>query len=147
MVQTAKVTKVLPDGRAEVSVRRQSACGHDCSKCGGGCSEMMVSATVAVIADNPVRALPGDSVTVESSTGRILGAAVVVYLVPFLLFFLGYFLGAGRSEGVGAASALPRAWPWRCWPTAACAEAGPSPSASPLSGRRPDVRLCQTPPG
>ena len=103
MVQTAKVTKVLPDGRAEVSVRRQSACGHDCSKCGGGCSEMMVSATVAVIADNPVRALPGDSVTVESSTGRILGAAVVVYLVPFLLFFLGYFLGAGLSEGVGAA--------------------------------------------
>ena len=103
MVQTAKVTKVLPDGRAEVSVRRQSACGHDCSKCGGGCSEMMVSATVAVIADNPVRALPGDSVTVESSTGRILGAAVVVYLVPFLLFFLGYFLGAGRSEGGAAA--------------------------------------------
>ena len=52
MVQTAKVTRLLPDGRAEVSVKRQSACGHDCSKCGGGCSELMVSSTVAVIAAN-----------------------------------------------------------------------------------------------
>ena len=65
MVQTAKVTRVLADGRAEVAVKRQSACGHDCSKCGGGCSELMVSSTVAVIAANPVRAMPGDMVLVE----------------------------------------------------------------------------------
>ena len=65
---------------------------------------MMVSSTVAVIADNPVQAMPGDSVTVESSTKSILGAAIVVYLVPFALFFLGYFLGASMiSEGMGAA--------------------------------------------
>ena len=66
MVQTAKVTRVLADGRAEVAVKRQSACGHDCSKCGGGCSELMVSSTVAVIAANPVRAMPGDMVTVQA---------------------------------------------------------------------------------
>ena len=76
MIQTAKVTKVFPDGRAEVAVKRQSACGHDCSKCGGGCSELMVSSTVAVMAANPVRAMPGDMVRVESSTGGILKAAV-----------------------------------------------------------------------
>ena len=104
MVQTAKVTRVLEDGRAEVAVKRQSACGHDCSKCGGGCSELMVSSTVAVIAANPVRAHLGDTVRVESSTGGVLGAAVVVYLVPFLLFFLGYFLtaAAGLGEGISA---------------------------------------------
>lgn len=34
-------------------------------------------------------------VTVESSTSRVLGAAVIVYLVPFLLFFAGYFLWCG----------------------------------------------------
>ena len=92
-------------GRAEVAVKRQSACGHDCSKCGGGCSELMVSSTVAVIAANPVRAMPGDMVTVESSTSRVLGAAVIVYLVPFLLFFAGYFLCAAfrLSSGVSAA--------------------------------------------
>lgn len=108
MIQTAKVTKVFPDGRAEVAVKRQSACGHDCSKCGGGCSELMVSSTVAVMAANPVRAMPGDMVRVESSTGGILKAAVVVYLVPFILFFLGYFicaalqLSGGISAAVGA---------------------------------------------
>ena len=106
MIQTATVTKILKDGRAEVAVRRQSACGHDCAQCGGGCAEMMVSPTVAVIAENPLRAMPGDSVQVESYTGSVLGAAVLVYLVPFLLFFLGYALGAGMngpSEGLGAA--------------------------------------------
>ena len=96
MVQTAKVTRVLADGRAEVAVKRQSACGHDCSKCGGGCSELMVSSTVAVIAANPVRAMPGDMVTVESSTSRVLGAAVIVYLVPFRL-------SSGVSAAVGVA--------------------------------------------
>ena len=105
MIQTAKVTKVFPNGRAEVAVRRQSACGHDCSKCGGGCSELMVSSTVAVMAANPVRAMPGDMVRVESSTGGILKAAVVVYLVPFILFFLGYFICAALqlSGGISAA--------------------------------------------
>ena len=106
MIQTAKVTRVLADGRAEVAVRRQSACGHDCPQCGGGCAELMVSPTVAVIADNPLRAMPGDSVQVESSTGGVLGAAILVYLVPFALFFLGYFLAAGPaglSDGMGAA--------------------------------------------
>ena len=101
MIQTAKVTRLLPDGRAEVSVKRQSACGHDCSKCGGGCSELMVSSTVAVAAANPVRAMPGDMVRVESDTGTVLRAAVVVYLVPFLLFFAAYFIAAALGAGGG----------------------------------------------
>ena len=109
MVQTAKVTRILPGGRAEVSVKRQSACGHDCSKCGGGCSELMVSSTVSVIAANAIGAMPGDMVTVESSTKGVLGAAVMVYVVPFLLFFVGYFAAAalglpgGGSAAVGGA--------------------------------------------
>lgn len=109
MVQTAKVTRIIDDTRAEISVKRQSACGHDCSQCAGGCSELMVSPTVAVVAENLVHAMPGDTVTVESSTKKILGAAVLVYLVPFLLFFAGYFLCAllslpgGLSALVGAA--------------------------------------------
>ena len=106
MIQTAKVTRVLENGTAEVSVKRQSACGHDCSKCGGGCSELMDSSTVSVVAANPVRAMPGDMVRVESSTGGVLKAAVVVYLVPFLLFFLGYFLCAAAQLGGGVSAAV-----------------------------------------
>lgn len=106
MVQTAKVTRLLADGRAEVAVRRQSACGHDCDKCGGGCAELTVRATVAVVAENRLRAQIGDTVTVESGTGGILGAAALVYLLPFALFFSGYFLGAGIGLGAGGGAAL-----------------------------------------
>lgn len=106
MIQTAKVTRVLDNGTAEVAVKRQSACGHDCSKCGGGCSELMVSSTVAVVAANPVLAMPGDMVRVESSTGGVLKAAVVVYLVPFILFFLGYFICAAAHLGGGVSAAV-----------------------------------------
>lgn len=90
--QKAKVTRLLEGGRAEVAVRRQSACGHDCSKCGGGCSELMVEPEVRVVAENAAGARMGDTVTVESDTANVLGAAALVYLVPFLLFFAGYFL-------------------------------------------------------
>ena len=105
MIQTAKVTRLLGNGTAEVAVKRQSACGHDCSKCGGGCSEMMVSSTVSVVAANGIGATPGDTVQVESSSGGILKAAVVVYLVPFLLFFVGYFACAGSGLGSGISAA------------------------------------------
>jgi sigma-E factor negative regulatory protein RseC len=106
MVQTAKVTRILDDGRAEVAVKRQSACAHDCSQCGGGCSEMMVSPTVAVVAENPVHAMPGDTVTLESATGRVLRVAALVYLVPFVLFFVLYLLviSLGAPEGGGIAA-------------------------------------------
>lgn len=105
MIQTAKVTRLLNDGTAEVAVKRQSACGHDCSKCGGGCSELMVSSTVSVVAANGVGAMPGDMVRVESSSGGILKAAVMVYLVPFLLFFAAYFACAGAGLGAGVSAA------------------------------------------
>lgn len=103
--QKARVTRILDEGRAEVAVKRQSACGHDCAQCGGGCSELMVASEVRVVADNAAGARPGDTVTVESSTSRVLGAAVLVYTVPFLLFFGGYFLGASLwGEGAGMAA-------------------------------------------
>ena len=106
MLQTAKVVKLREDGRAEVAVTRQSACGHDCAKCGGGCANLAVMPTVTVWAENPVRAMEGDTVTVESSSRRVLGAAVLVYLVPFLLFFLGYGVGRGMGFGEGGTVAL-----------------------------------------
>lgn len=111
--QRAKVTRLIDGSRAEVAVRRQSACGHDCSKCGGGCSELLVQPEVRVIAENMAGARLGDIVTVESSTKDVLGAAFLVYVVPFLLFFTGYFVagrfapsGEGVQIGVGSACFL-----------------------------------------
>ena len=104
--QKARVTRLLDGGRAEVAVRRQSACGHDCSQCAGGCSEMMVAGEVRVVAQNTAGARVGDTVTVESATSRVLGAAILVYAVPFLLFFAGYLAAGllGAPGGVCAAA-------------------------------------------
>ena len=43
----------------------------------------------------------GDRVEIEATTSRILGAAVLVYVVPFVLFFVGYALAAALSLGEG----------------------------------------------
>ena len=90
MEQIVRVRQTLPDGTASVVHIRESACSGDCHKC-SGCG----AAKEAVIftADNPVGARVGDLVKVESSTAPVLKAAVVLYVLPLVLFFLGYYLG------------------------------------------------------
>ena len=105
MTQTATVIELV-DGKARVQVKRISACAHNCDQCGGGCSEMMKSAPVSVLAQNPLGAKPGDKVVVASDTGSILGAAAMVYLLPIVLFFIGYFIGQGAGMIEGACIAV-----------------------------------------
>ena len=105
MTQNAVVTKLTGDGWAEIEVHRVSACGHDCSQCGGGCAGLARTGPVTVLACNPVGAQPGDRVVVESSSKSILGFAAVVYLLPLVLFFAGYFAACALGAGEGAAIA------------------------------------------
>lgn len=106
MTQIATVERLLGDGRAELMVRRQSACGHNCASCGGCGPE---SATrVTVLAENAPGAGVGDTVRVESESSRVLGMAAVLYILPLFLLFVGYFaasgllnLGEGGSLAVG----------------------------------------------
>lgn len=108
MTQNAVVTQLVGN-KARIQVNRVSACAHNCEECGGGCSEMMRSGPVTVLAKNPLGAKPGDRVVVASDTGSILGAAALVYLLPIVLFFVGYFaaqaLGAGEGLCIGAGGA------------------------------------------
>ncbi|MCD8211446.1 MAG: SoxR reducing system RseC family protein [Oscillospiraceae bacterium] len=100
MTQIATVKKLLEEKKAEITVVRQSACSHDCSTCGGcGPTE---STKVDAVADNLVGARPGDTVRVESDSGKVLGLAAVFYLIPLVLFFVGYFVAQalGLSEGL-----------------------------------------------
>ncbi|MCD8004101.1 MAG: SoxR reducing system RseC family protein [Oscillospiraceae bacterium] len=105
MTQIATVKRLLDGGRAEILVHRQSACGHSCEACGGCGPE--AQAKVAAVAENPPAAQPGDTVLVESESGRVLSLAAALYLFPVLLLFVGYFiakalgLGEGGSLGVG----------------------------------------------
>lgn len=95
MQQTATVMKLLPGNKAELRVHRQTACGHDCSKC-GGCGEL-VTKPIVVVADNSIGAKVGESVKITGSSKQVLGLAAVVYLVPFILFFALYAIAAVAS--------------------------------------------------
>ena len=103
MQQLVKVLSCNPDGTASVMLVRQSACSGDCHKC-SGCG----AAQEAIIFEalNPIGAKTGDFVTVEAETGPVLKAAVVLYMLPLVLFFAGYALGAALGISGGLAGCL-----------------------------------------
>ena len=90
MEQLVRVREIFDDGTALVMHVRESACSGDCHKC-SGCGA--AKETILLKAKNPIGARRGDLVKVESATGPVLKAAVVMYMLPMLLFFVGYFLG------------------------------------------------------
>ena len=91
MEQTVRVKEVYNDGNALVVHMRQSACSGDCHKC-SGCGAQ--AETILLKAENPIGAEVGDLVTIRSESGPVLRAAAVLYVVPMVLFFLGYLMGA-----------------------------------------------------
>lgn len=97
MTQIATVEKILRGGRAEISVPRKSACGHDCEEC-AGCG--VSGAAVRAEALNPVGAEVGQKVVVESSNRRLYRVMLLVYALPVVLFLLGYFCSYAAPEGV-----------------------------------------------
>ena len=103
MTQIATIEKDLGGGYAEISVPRKSACGHDCEEC-AGCG--MTGAAIKARARNHIGAQPGDKVVVESSTRKIFGVVALVYVLPVVLFLLGYFLSEGLAEGARYAVAI-----------------------------------------
>ena len=101
MEQIVRVKALLADGRAQVLHIRESACSGDCHKC-SGCGA--AKEAILLEADNPIGAAVGDFVTVSAASGPVLRAAAVLYMMPLLLFFLGYALGAvcwGRGTLAG----------------------------------------------
>lgn len=77
MKQTAKVTAVYSD-KAMVEVNRTSAC----SECGRNGNCFACKSIVTSAAQNDIGAVPGETVTVESSSARIVGYAAAVFVMP-----------------------------------------------------------------
>ena len=90
MIQIVRVRRVNEDTTAQVIHIRQSACSGDCHKC-SGCGA--AKETLIFTAKNAINASRGDLVKVESATGPVMKAATVLYVLPLVLFFLGYYLG------------------------------------------------------
>ena len=93
MEQLVRVKETYDDGTALVFRIRESACSGDCHKC-SGCGAAKETVTF-------IGARRGELVKVESETAPVLKAAAVLYVVPLVLFFLGYYIGF-RLGGFGA---------------------------------------------
>lgn len=89
MEQLVRVQKCNDDGTAQVIHVRQSACSGDCHQC-SGCGA--AQETMVLTAHNPIGARPGQIVTVKSESGPVLLAAAVLYVMPLVLFFVGYLI-------------------------------------------------------
>ena len=98
MEQLVRVRKTLENGKAQVIRIRESACSGDCHKC-SGCGAALEA--IVFEAENPIGAQVNDLVTVQTETGPVLKAAVVLYMLPLVLFFAGY--AAGAAMGISGA--------------------------------------------
>ena len=91
MEQLVRVREVYDNGTAQVICVRESACSGDCHKC-SGCGA--AKEAVLFTAENRIGAKRGELVKIESETGPGLKAATVLYMMPLVLFFAGYLIGA-----------------------------------------------------
>ncbi|MBR5126474.1 MAG: SoxR reducing system RseC family protein [Oscillospiraceae bacterium] len=105
MEQIVRVRQTYENGTAQVVCIRESACSGDCHKC-SGCGAAKES--ILITAENPLGASAGDLVVVRSETGPVLKAAAVLYMMPLVLFFLGYYIGTllGISGGIAGSAAF-----------------------------------------
>lgn len=103
MEQIVRVHRLCGSGRAQIIHVRESACSGDCHKC-SGCGA--AKETMILEADNPIGARPGDMVVLRSDTKNVMTAVAVVYVLPVVLFFVGYALGAMASIGGGLMGCL-----------------------------------------
>lgn len=99
MEQRVKVCQCRSDGTADVIHVRQSACSGDCHKC-SGCGA--AKQTLVLTVQNPIGATVGDVVYIQSESGPVLAAAAVLYMLPLILFFLGFLLGEAWKMGAAA---------------------------------------------
>ncbi len=102
---TQNVTVLSVQGStAKVIHNRPTACHGDCDHCAGGCGAMAAKEKIIVEAQNLIGAKPGDRVVIEGATSKVATAILLVYVLPIILFFLGYFVAehhAGPGELVG----------------------------------------------
>ncbi len=105
MVQKATVVEIKENQTAVVEVSRSSACGD----CGESCMTCPQKGKVLrVEVKNTVGAQRGDAVELISSSGRILGLAFLVYILPLIVGVAAYLLAAawGLPEKPAVLAAL-----------------------------------------
>ncbi len=94
---TGVVDRILPDGRAAVRVSRAEACSGCASS--GACNALGGQAKDHILVlPNPLRAQPGQWVTLHLPESSVLGASAILYGLPAVTLMGGAV--AGRSSAV-----------------------------------------------
>ena len=94
---TGEGTVIRTNGdTATVSIRKTSACSHDCSEC-QTCTAPVFETEVY----NSVGAAPGDRVVIEADTGKILLLSLLVYMFPVILFICAAVVCEAMAVGGG----------------------------------------------
>ena len=88
MLKEVGVVDRLEDSYAIVRVLKKSACGENCASCKGGC----VPTERRVKVKNAISAMVGERVVLEMKDSKVLAAAFMVYILPIIVFFFGYFV-------------------------------------------------------
>lgn len=83
---------------AKVIIQRESACGHSCDSCGGGCND---SNSLILELKNTLGAKTGDYVIIESKSSTILKSAFVAYIMPLIFMMVGIFIGMAVFKNLG----------------------------------------------
>lgn len=72
---------------AIVGVKRHSACDTCRAQCGGHCDK---ASTVETKVLNSLNAKKGDEVELFSKTSAVMGGAILVFILPIVMAFIGY---------------------------------------------------------
>lgn len=105
MTQRAVVKRRLGPDRVEISVKRVSACSHNCADC-AGCASMIHTPEVTAVAQDEMGARAGQQVTVESASKPVLWYAFLLYLLPFVALFAAAVVLQGQGDGIAAGGAV-----------------------------------------
>lgn len=91
--ETGTVVEVFGD-RARIVIKRHASC-ESCNACGLG-----VKSEITMVAKNSLWAVPGDRVSIALPVGKFYQAAFLMYTVPLLMLFAGYFAGEAAGHAL-----------------------------------------------
>ena len=88
MINRGRVIKKNSPDRATISVYKSETCAH-CNKCG---ENNKFSSEIIIAIDANV--CVGDEVVFEANDKDVLKMGALIYLLPIIFFFIGYYVGS-----------------------------------------------------
>lgn len=92
--ETGKVTEVCDD-MLHISVKRHASC-EKCGACG-----MAGKQEISFLVKNEIGAKIGDTVVIRMESSKVMKAAFLMYTIPLLFLFVGYYLGQMTAVYLG----------------------------------------------